>query len=888
MKQQKQTSITVFYSYAPIDREWRDQFAIHLSQLKRDGLIEELYDDLILAGEERSPEQDRMLRSAQIILLLISADFLASDACYQIEMQHALERHRRGEARVVPIIVRPCDWQHSPFAHLQCLPRNTKPITTWVNQDDAFVMIVQELRKIIAQQYTFDPPLTTVQRQNRTRLLQQVRKIWIDGLLDQSLHYAAWIDLYLKDQPDVLENPWRFQVQELNQLPRALPVDTNIIEVYDDADGKLLILGEPGSGKTTLLLQLARTLLDRAEVDERQPLPVVFNLSSWAQQRTPLATWLIEELNTKYQVLQKIGKFWIDTDQVLPLLDGLDEVAEKDRVECIRAINAFQQVHDSVPLVVCSRTTDYLNQAEKVAVQKAVLIQPLTVQQIDTYLEKAGEQLEGLQVVLRDDPNFREFANTPLMLSILTLTYHGKSAKDIANEVSIEARRHQVFAAYVQRMFQRRSIETRYSSEQTEHWLTWLAQQMMLQSQTEFHIERLQPDWLSQQHLIIRYQRLAVRFIRLLLGGLFGLLVAGLLLGPVIRLPDSIAYTFVGGVIGFFTSGGKRTVYPPTSNKYLCNLLWQRIVSNKHLKNGFIGFMIGGVVFGTVVWLVYGANFKLYYKLGYRLDITLLIALVGGIVYGLVGVLVGFLVPSGEIQVMPNEYLRWSWKNAWQRLSNLKILIYGLSIGLSFGAIDALGYGVIYSGTLGLRLGIGYFLFYGLSCWLLMGLFGGWSNNLLDVKNLTRPNQGIWNSARNSLKIGLASIFVSGSIFGAVTYLLFVYIKSNVFQYYEASVYGVFYGLLFGILIGLVISLFNGGIACIQHLLLRVLLWQARYTPWNYPRFLDSASERILLRKVGGGYIFVHRFLLEYFATLDESTSAENTSSTGKRGKESH
>jgi len=86
------------------------------------------------------------------------------------------------------------------------------------------------------------------------------------------------------------------QVQELDQAPRSLPNGTSIVEVYDEADGQLLILGEPGSGKTTLLLELTRNLLERAQVSESSPMPVIFNLSSWAKRRLPLVKWLVEEL----------------------------------------------------------------------------------------------------------------------------------------------------------------------------------------------------------------------------------------------------------------------------------------------------------------------------------------------------------------------------------------------------------------------------------------------------------------------------------------------------------------------------------------------------------------------------------------------------------------
>jgi hypothetical protein len=151
-QQKKQAGVSVFYSYAPDDKQWRDRLSVHFSQLRRDNLIREWHDQQILAGANRAQEIDQAIRSADIILLLISADFLASDALYLAEMQQALKRHDRGEARVVPIIVRPCDWQHSPFARLQYLPRNGRPIATWENKDEAFLTLVQELRQIITQQ----------------------------------------------------------------------------------------------------------------------------------------------------------------------------------------------------------------------------------------------------------------------------------------------------------------------------------------------------------------------------------------------------------------------------------------------------------------------------------------------------------------------------------------------------------------------------------------------------------------------------------------------------------------------------------------------------------------------------------------------------------------
>src|SRR6266700_2234102 len=123
LSESKRTPLSVFISYAHEDEPLRQQLEAHLSLLRRQGWIADWHDRQILAGNEWARDIDEHLEMASIILLLISPDFLASDYCYDIEMQRALERHRRGETRVIPIILRPVDWHGAPFGQLQCLPR---------------------------------------------------------------------------------------------------------------------------------------------------------------------------------------------------------------------------------------------------------------------------------------------------------------------------------------------------------------------------------------------------------------------------------------------------------------------------------------------------------------------------------------------------------------------------------------------------------------------------------------------------------------------------------------------------------------------------------------------------------------------------------------------
>jgi hypothetical protein len=117
--------------------------------LKKEGLIMGWYDREIRAGAEWASEIEAHLNSAHVILLLISPDFMASDYCYSIEMKRALERHNALEARVIPVILRPTDWERAPFGKLQALPTDRKPITRWSNRDEAFLQVAQDIRKVV-------------------------------------------------------------------------------------------------------------------------------------------------------------------------------------------------------------------------------------------------------------------------------------------------------------------------------------------------------------------------------------------------------------------------------------------------------------------------------------------------------------------------------------------------------------------------------------------------------------------------------------------------------------------------------------------------------------------------------------------------------------------
>ncbi len=141
--------ILLFYSYSHKDEALRDELAEALALLRRQGHISGWNDRAIVPGQEWSDQISEHLESARIILLLVSSSFLASDYCYGKEMERALEKHEAGEATVIPVIVRPCDWHEAPFAKLQGLPKDAKAVTSWGNKDEAWTDVAKGIRRAV-------------------------------------------------------------------------------------------------------------------------------------------------------------------------------------------------------------------------------------------------------------------------------------------------------------------------------------------------------------------------------------------------------------------------------------------------------------------------------------------------------------------------------------------------------------------------------------------------------------------------------------------------------------------------------------------------------------------------------------------------------------------
>ncbi|HCP7890507.1 TPA: toll/interleukin-1 receptor domain-containing protein [Escherichia coli] len=141
---------SLVFSYSHADEALRNELEKHLSPLKRMGKITTWHDRRIIPGQEFENQIDYYFYQADIILLLISSDFIASDYCYQVEMTNALERHSRGEAVVIPVILRECAWHQLPFGSIMAATIDGKPITRFASHDEGYVQVVDAVSRAIA------------------------------------------------------------------------------------------------------------------------------------------------------------------------------------------------------------------------------------------------------------------------------------------------------------------------------------------------------------------------------------------------------------------------------------------------------------------------------------------------------------------------------------------------------------------------------------------------------------------------------------------------------------------------------------------------------------------------------------------------------------------
>jgi len=422
----------------------------------------------------------------------------------------------------------------------------------------------------------------------------------------------------------------------------------------------------------------------------------------------------------------------------------------------------------------------------------------------------------------------------------------GAASADPAQTLEkIEDRRKHLFDTYIVRMFKRRGKATQsYTTEKTISWLSWLAQNMRQYNQTVFFIEQIQPTW-----LLTRGQRWVYAFSSRLIGWLHRDLIWVLLL--FILTPLSLMPPF---------SGENLVTYPETWKliSHLQGGLYAGLIAALRFEQNsrpsklkkFLTFLLAGILFLNSSFSGMLAIWLIFVQRDRRRNVT------------------------SEIQTV--ETLSWSWKEA--RKNGVLGLVGGLISPAFVLLLIFVLWGALYIIEV-LRVlreiifsrDFHYFLILVLGLGLIIVILTGLYKSVVETKTL--PNQGIKLSVKIAIGGGLIVGSMIGLIAGLITKLLMglIGVEQFMMPQFDGSnkqLNGLNIGLLVGLFAGQLTALWYGGLDVIQHYTLRFILSCIRYTSWNYARFLDYAASLVFLQKVGGGYIFIHRLLLEHFAAM--------------------
>lgn len=335
----------------------------------------------------------------------------------------------------------------------------------------------------------------------RSNLLKAVRNE-VNARLEQSLHKAVRIHLLKETEPEQVQRIWDIEVKIGKRPSFQLPPDRSITEVFAQTGGKFMILGAPGAGKTTTLLEVARELISRAEAEIDRPIPILFDLSTWQEGKLSIACWLSAEINSRYGIRKNIIKKLINEQQILPLLDGLDELELARQDIVIQEINQLLEIEKPPKhIVICTHLEDYKNCQNKVRVYGAIYLRPLSNDRIREYL--LNSRSRELWENIKEEPQLLELARSPLLLNMMALAYEEILIHAWKRIESKPDRCEYLLNAYVRRMltqnikskFYRQGKEPR--PEKTRYWLVWLAKNMSQLNRKEVIVEKINRNWLQ-------------------------------------------------------------------------------------------------------------------------------------------------------------------------------------------------------------------------------------------------------------------------------------------------------------------------------------------------------------------------------------------------------
>ena len=641
------------------------------------------------------------------------------------------------------------------------------------------------------------------------------------------LRDCAPMNVQLSEQPDrvnlpALESERRLMIA--GQDSELIDPGQLMIEVFgrEDIVGKLLILGTPGAGKTTVLLSLAEQLLVGAIASPQTCIPIIFELSTWKNDNQPIQDWLIEQLYDLYGGDRKLRRYeqWLEKQVLLPLLDGLDELGMERQQKCMAKLNEFTRQYRQV--VVCCRSKEFEESGIRLGnLRGAVALEPLSDRQIQTYLQQV--EREGLWQQIQKTPEMQQMLEpnngeagllrVPLFVSLAAAIYDQNQPfrtkgelleRYVDRQLRFDMRMSDRRKELERRRWAYATVEKEPTVKVSQQHLGWLAQRLNKSNQVNFVIEKMQPSWLEQSQHQKMYQLLVA------LGVGFG--YAGTV---------SLSFGLIGG-------------------------LWVGLIYglNKGLIIGLIGLIFGllvsavvsGLTYGLVIGLIFGFTFTLFSKLN---DIEPVESFRISILNVRRQIIMG---------IFKAEFIFWFifWFIAG--------IIYGLFSGVPGALLNGLLFGLVVGLIFGSTLGLVFGLVGGLIRWLKQ-----------ELKIRSQPNQGIWNSFRN---LCFSNVVISLGVSCIVWVITLLEVKKGKLPEDLFTTSGEVL-LTIVICLSMLVLLFQsiGGSAFVQHFCLRFVLARSGAFPFFCVPFLNYCTERRLLQRIGGRYRFIHRELLEHFAT---------------------
>jgi hypothetical protein len=529
----------------------------------------------------------------------------------------------------------------------------------------------------------------------------------------------------------------------------------------------------------------------------------------------------------------------------------------------LAAINEFTAKIGVAGIAVCSRSEEYRTLAAqaKLRVSAAVRLHPLTEARVDQYLEAAGDVgLSGLRGLVKEDPVLRELSQNPLMLAVMTRAYERLPAQ-VFNRGDLDTpdkRRDHIFGTYVERLMHHAIAPPRpYSEGFTRTFLSWLAGRLNEHSVSVFFIEQLQPTWLDgwasrwsyfilsrmlgsalisvplTMFLVVTDDTKDLLEVRKWLGAAIG---AALALGFGVALVDAMMATIRrtsngdGRLMWLAWVSARLASYGIVSSLLMIAGYSALNAMRREANRGDVMFfaVFATVIIGALLWTM--RNIDRTPSSDVRTLEAVTLSLRGALGGSLKGALYGIALVMTPVVVLILIVLILALLE-WNFTGGVDIILVLLSLGLFLA---------VFFGLLGMCLG---------------AALGAFETGIRKTKN--RPNEGIWLSAKNAMFVALV---VGGAVIAIGSSWNLGSLLNNDFS-------TEFYIVIEGLLGGAIVGFYYAGLDIAEHYVLRLILLIRRETPLRYVNFLDYVARLTFLRKVGGGYIFLHPLMVDYFAT---------------------